>query len=85
MTTSYDYAGDETLACLPLALRQRMVAVQQARIDAGHTARNGVTYRTREKREFVDAVLDWHDAGKPRDGLTALRAREACLRDGGLF
>jgi hypothetical protein len=81
----FDYVGDEKLACLPLALRLRMASVQQARIDAGHTARNGVTYRTAEKRAFVDAILDWHDAGRPREGLTALRAREAELRAGGLF
>jgi Arc/MetJ family transcription regulator len=83
--TTFDYVGDEKLACLPLALRQRMASVQQARIDAGHTARNGVTYRTREKREFVDAVLDWHDAGKPGATLRDLRAREARLRAEGLF
>jgi Arc/MetJ family transcription regulator len=83
--TAYDYAGDDKLACLPLALRQRMASVQQARIDAGHTARNGVTYRTAEKRAFVDAILDWHDAGKPEGALSALRAREADLRAAGLF
>lgn len=83
--TTFDYVGDDKLACLPLALRQRMASVQQARIDAGHTARNGVTYRTAEKRAFVDAVLDWHDAGKPRDTLPELRAQEARLRAEGLF
>jgi hypothetical protein len=82
---AFDFVGDDKLACLPLALRQRMASVQQARMDAGHTARNGVTYRTREKREFVDAVLDWHDAGKPRATLRDLRAHEARLRVGGLF
>jgi hypothetical protein len=82
---AFDYVGDDKLACLPLAIRQRMASVQQARIDAGHTARNGVTYRTADKRAFVDAVLDWHDAGKPRDGLRALRTREAQLRAAGLF
>jgi Arc/MetJ family transcription regulator len=82
---AYDYVGDERLACLPLALLQRMASVQQARIDAGHTARNGVTYRTAEKRAFVDAILDWHDAGRPEDGLPALRAREAELRAAGVF
>jgi hypothetical protein len=81
----FDYVGDDRLACLPLALRQRMASVQQARIDAGHTARNGVTYRTLEKLKFVDAILDWHDAGKPRDGLPTLQAREAQLRAAGLF
>lgn len=82
---AFDYVGDDRLACLPLALRRRMASVQQARIDAGHTARNGVTYRTAEKRAFVDAILDLHDAGKPDDGLPALRAREADLRAAGLF
>lgn len=82
---AFDYVGDEKLSSLPLALRQRIASVQQARIDAGHTARNGVIYRTVEKRRFVDAVLDWHDAGKPRDRLPALRAREARLRAAGLF
>lgn len=83
--TTFDYVGDDKLACLPLALRQRMASVQQARIDAGHTARNGVTYRTAEKRAFVDAVLDWHDAGKPCATLPELRAQEARLRAAGLF
>lgn len=84
-TQSYDYVNDDKLAGLPLALRQRMVAVQQSRIDAGHTAGNGVTYRTLEKREWVDDLIAWQQSGRSPEGRHALEAREADLRARGLF
>lgn len=84
-TQAFDFVNDDKLACLPLALRQRMQNVQQARIDAGCTAKNGMTYRTVEKKEFIDDLCDWHEAGKPADQLPALKAREAKLRADGLY
>lgn len=81
---AFDFANDPELACLPTAMRDRMGAVQKARIDANHTAKNGVTYRTLEKKQWVDDLVDWHDAGKPAAGKSALRAREARLREEGL-
>lgn len=83
--TSFDYVNDDKLAGLPLALRQRMVATQQARIDAGFTASNGVTYRTMEKKVFIDDLIAWQNAGKSAKGKKALQAREADLREKGLF
>lgn len=62
-----------------------MGALQQARIDAGHTAKNGMTYRTLEKKQWVDDLIDWQAAGRPAAGKRALQAREARLRAGGLF
>lgn len=82
---AFDFVNDPTLACLPTALRNRMQAVQQARIDAGHTARNGVTHRTLEKKQWVDDLIDWHDAGKPADGRRALQVREKALRASGKY
>jgi hypothetical protein len=82
---AFDFVNDPTLACLPAALRDRMATTQQARIDAGHTARNGVTHRTLEKKQWVDDLLDWHDAGRPAAGKRALRAREKALRAVGKF
>jgi hypothetical protein len=78
--TAFDFANDPGLACLPAALRQRMGEVQRARIDSGNTARNGVTYRTAEKRRWVDDLMDWQDAGSPAAGRRALQARERELR-----
>lgn len=85
MTQAFDYASDPKLACLPLALRQRMTSVQQARIDAGHTASNGVTYRTIEKKQWVDDLIVWQQSGRSAEGRATLEAREATLREGGLF
>lgn len=85
MATSFDFVNDEKLAGLPLALRQRMQSTQQARIDAGFTASNGVTYRTMEKKLFIDDVMAWQAAGKPAAGKKALQAREAALRAEGKF
>lgn len=82
---SFDYVADPKLACLPLALRQRMVSVQQSRIDAGHTASNGVTYRTLEKKQWVDDLITWQQSGRSAEGRAALEAREADLRERGLF
>ena len=84
-TKSYDYVSDPKLSGLPLALRQRMVAVQQARIDAGHTASNGVTYRTLEKKQWIDDLIAWQQSGRSAEGRTALETREADLRERGLF
>lgn len=83
--TAFDYANDPKLACLPAALRDRMGAVQQARIDAGHTARNGVTYRTLEKKQWVDDLIDWQAAGRPAASKRDLQARERVLRASGQF
>ena len=83
--TAFDFVNDPTLACLPAGLRDRMQNVQQARIDAGHTARNGVTHRTLEKKQWADDLLDWHDADKPAAGKRALQAREKSLRAAGKF
>lgn len=55
--TSYDFVNDPKLACLPLALREKMMATQQARIDAGLTADNGFTYATAERRDRVNAAM----------------------------
>lgn len=82
---AFDFVDDPTLASLPACLRNRMQAVQQARIDAGHTARNGVTHRTLEKKQWADDLLDWHDAGGPSAGKRALQARERELRAAGKF
>lgn len=84
-TQAFDYVADPKLACLPLALRQRMVSVQQSRIDAGHTASNGVTYRTLEKKQWIDDLIAWQQSGRSADGRTALEAREETLRAEGLF
>lgn len=84
-TQAHDFINDPSLAALPAALRGRMQSVQQTRIDAGHTASNGMTYRTIEKKTFIDDLCAWHEAGKPADKLEALKAREADLREKGLF
>jgi hypothetical protein len=84
-TQSYDYVNDEKLAGLPRALRQRMAQVQQERIDAGHTAKNGVTYGTLEKKEWIDDLIDWQASGRSAAGRRALEAREAALRSAGKF
>lgn len=56
---SFDFVNDASLsAALPLALRQRMVAIQQARIDAGFTSKNGMTYKSAERRDKADAAFD---------------------------
>lgn len=82
---AFDFINDDKLAGLPAALRERMQQTQQARIDAGYTAKNGVTYRTAEKKDFINAVCDWQEAGKPAAQRAALKAREAELREKGLF
>ena len=82
---TFDFISDPKLACLSDALRDRMQAVQEARVAAGHTAKNGITYRTLEKKQWVDDLLDWHDAGKPAAGKMALQARENALRSDGKF
>lgn len=56
--TAYDYVSDPTLACLPLALRERMQTVQQARIDAGFTAKNGMTYESAERRDLANLKFE---------------------------
>lgn len=58
MTKSFDYASDPKLDCLPAALRLRMVAVQQFRIDAGFTAKNGMTYGNAIDRDKANAAFD---------------------------
>lgn len=83
--TAFDFANDPKLACLPAALRGRMQATQQARVDAGHTAKNGMTYRTLEKKQWVDDLIDWQAAGKPTAGKRALQVREKSLRAEGKF
>jgi hypothetical protein len=55
---AFDYVTDPKLACLPLALRERMTQVQQARIDAGFTANNGMTYKDAETRDKVNAAME---------------------------
>lgn len=85
MPQAFDYTADDKLASLPMALRQRMTDIQQARIDAGHTAANGITYRTIERKNFADDVAAWHKAGKPADGLAILKRRESALRKEGKF
>jgi len=85
MTKAHDYVSDPTLACLPLALRQRMATVQQERIDAGHTAVNGFTYRTMERKLFADKVADWKARGSDPQELIELKAEEAQLRKEGKF
>ena len=57
MTKAYDYTADEKLAALPLALRERMTSIQQARIDAGLTDDSGLVRRTAEARDRANAAL----------------------------
>lgn len=82
---SFDYVTDPKLASLPLALRQRMTQTQQAQIDAGCTTKSGVTYRTVEKREWIDDLIDWQQSGRSPEGRRVLEAREADLRAHGQF
>ena len=58
MATAFDYVNDDKLQGLPMALRQRMVALQQSRMDAGLTAKNGMTYKTAAERDAVNARMD---------------------------
>jgi hypothetical protein len=54
---AFDFENDEKLACLPLVLRQRMQATQEARIAAGLTANNGMTYKDAATRDKVNAAI----------------------------
>ena len=64
MATSHDYTADHKLDCLPMALRQRMVATQQARIDAGFTAKNGMTHKDAAGRDVASAAFDSRAKGE---------------------
>ena len=56
---AFDFINDEKLNnTLPLALRQRMQKVQEARISAGLTAKDGITYATEERRDAVNARIE---------------------------
>jgi hypothetical protein len=55
---AFDYVNDDKLSALPLALRQRMANVQQSRMDAGFTAKNGMTYKNAADRDSVNAAID---------------------------
>lgn len=77
---AFDYVGDERLACLPLALRQRMSSAQQARVDAGHTAHNGVTYRKAEKRAGTTRAFRCTPGAASRSCRSADTPRSGCRR-----
>lgn len=86
MAEAYDYVNDKALsAALPLATRRRMQRIQQARMDAGHTSKDGRTYRTAEKARFMDDLCGWKRRGCPADELASLKAREAELREQSKF
>lgn len=64
---------------------EAMIAAAKAKRDPRCTDRNGNTWRTPEKAEFINDMLDWHAAGKPAEQMPALKAREAALRAADLY
>lgn len=61
-----------------------ILAAQKAK-RADCIAQDGSVQRKPEKKEFWNALLDWHKAGKPEAQEAELRAWEKKLRKEGKF
>lgn len=83
--TTFNFIDDARLIALPIALREKMQAVQQQRINEGLTSLDGATYRTAEKRAFMDEVYNWKREGRCADKLKELKVTESNLRNAGLL
>lgn len=81
----FDFVNDDKLQGVPLGLRMRMQMVQEERIKGGHTSKDGLTYRTLEKKQLMDDVYDWKTEGGSIDQLESLKLREKSLRKLGKF
>lgn len=81
----FDFVNDDKLQSIPLGLRMRMQMVQEERIKGGHTSKDGLTYRTLEKKRLMDDVYDWRTNGGSVDELQSLKSREKSLRKLGKF